>query len=308
MNNKIISDDGLVSARVVLASEADWLDAKITTMELEYPRLIHSEFMTHRMFSRNSASSRAIPFNKMKEQLYARPVRFGEANKGMQDKGEEFEAPIYIRHNDYENHSFSPTEAWNYALDRALEVAEAFYNTGYHKQVYNRLLEPFQMMKVVVTSTEWNNFFWLRDHPAADPTIAALARVMKHAMDIAPPVKIHYDDVYSYIHLPYVEEDEKKSLAKEDQIICSVARCAAVSYRNENYTVEKCREIYDRLVKDDPKHASALEHVARPMSYYDTMYSNVGVTHEDGAGWRWSGNFREWIQHRQLIDGHVKPY
>jgi thymidylate synthase ThyX len=95
-NQKVTSQDGLVSARVVLASRVEWLPTQITTMELEYPRIIHSEFMTHRMFSRNAASSRAIPFYKMKEQLEARPVRFGQANKGMQDKGEDYDGRVNV--------------------------------------------------------------------------------------------------------------------------------------------------------------------------------------------------------------------
>jgi hypothetical protein len=207
----------------------------------------------------------------------------------------------------------SPQNAWDLAKANALELAESFYKAGYHKQVYNRLLEPFQMIKVVVTATEWNNFFWLRNHPAADPTIAALAQVMKTAFEGAivniVPLKTQYEE--RYLHLPYVEEDELKSLAEKevsrfDLIQTSVARCAAVSYRNENYTLDKCKEIYTRLVGDDPKHASALEHVATPMFSY-TSVTDDGVTHMDRDQEMWSGNFKHWIQYRQLIDGHVMP-
>ena len=300
---------------------------RLTTLECEYPRIIHSEVMTHRMLSRNAASSRAIPFEKMLKQLNGRPVRFGAANKGMQDKGEEHteevSGPCY---------SGTAEEVWEDAKKEAEVFALAFKDAGYHKQVYNRLVEPFQMIKTVISATEWNNFFHLRLDGAADPTICELARCMKEAMGGSVPQELGPGEW----HLPYVHTERHgadnsqllflgsnarwdECLTSEQAIKVSSARCAAVSFRNEDYGLEKCLEVYARLVGDERVHASALEHQATPMRefIYDAGHPdrNVcsapctwepGITHTDRKADLWSGNFKGWIQHRQLVANHVK--
>ena len=167
----------------------------------------------------------------------------------------------------------SPEVAWNCAKNNAVAAAKSFYEADFHKQVYNRLLEPFQMMKTVVTATEWNNFFHLRLDSAADPTVYELARCMKEAMDTSTPQVLQPGEW----HLPYVSC--KYSTADGEDIFCigeefvtfgqaikvSTARCAAVSFRNEDYRLGKCLEVYNRLVGDERVHASALEHQATPM-------------------------------------------
>ena len=297
---------------------------RLTTFELSYPRIVHAEFMTHRMFSRNAASSRAIPFTKMVEQLGAMPVRFGQANSGMQDKGVEHNVPVYLYDEDY-----SYIDAWKIAQHNAEEVASAFNKAGFHKQVMNRLLEPFQFIKVVVTATEWANFFWLRDDGPADPTIAELARCMRAAYDSSVPLEL----LEGEYHLPYVNRsrssrfdnliysiedgDSEIELTVEDAIIVSGARCAAVSFRKTDYDLEKSKQVYDRLVGDDHKHGSALEHQAKVMMKIDhgdgffdpeNVPTNPntwedGVSHVDRDHNLWSGNFVGWIQNRKLIPG-----
>lgn len=286
------------------------------------------EVMTHRVLSRNAASSRAIPFEKMLKQLNGRPVRFGAANKGMQDKGNDFDAKIELDDNYY-----SAIEAWDYARREAMATAADFFRAGYHKQVYNRLVEPFQMMKTVVTATEWNNFFHLRLDGAADPTIHELARCMKEARDSSKPQELQAGEW----HLPYVcttvneytllqefwaDNYDGKILSAEEAIKVSAARCAAVSFRNEDYGLEKCLEVYERLVGDERVHASALEHQATPMEGMEFTYGdhaepkcNVpskgatwqeGVTHSGRFGDLYSGNFKGWIQHRQTVPNSTK--
>ena len=191
------------------------------------------------------------------------------------------------------------------------------------------------MMKTIVTATELYNFFWLRNDVAADPTLQELARCMKEAYDSSKPRVLSED----HWHLPYVNsryygltgerifDINGEDLTIEDAIKVSAARCAAVSFRNEDYGLEKCREVYDRLVGDERKHASALEHQARPIkemdnvpkgSNYPTEMINVpewaeswepGVSHSDRSGQLWSGNFKGWIQYRKLISGenHDEP-
>lgn len=283
---------------------------RLTTLECEYPRIIHQELLTHRMLSRNSASSRAIPFEKMKETLKGIPVRFGAANKGMQDKGEDYSAKIYRGWIEY-----SPEGWWGHAKWSAIGHAEEFHKAGFAKQIVNRLVEPFQMMKTVISATEWANFFSLRIDEAADPTIQELARCMKRAMDKSSPDKLQYGKW----HLPYVTDGEKDctEYTNDDLIKMSVARCAAVSFRNTDYPLAKCKEVYDRLVGDKNIHGSALEHCARPVYDHDAFGSPAysisypptwpsGVSHIGRDGSLWSGNFRGWIQYRKLIPNESK--
>jgi hypothetical protein len=251
----------------------------------------------------------------------------------MQDKGEDFDALVEIPSWSSGN-DLIPEEAWALAADCAMEWSESFYEAGYHKQVYNRLTEPFQMMKTVISGTEWNNFFWLRDDGAADPTIAELARCMREAREASMPTLLQagmwhlpyvktYMDTYGSIVYTITAEDQRTFTAAdfltlEDAIKVSCARSAAVSFRNVDYGVEKCREVYDRLVGDERKHASALEHAATPMQEYtgrtfgrenDPRIPATwqdGISHVDRKGQLWSGNFKGWVQHRKTIKGENK--
>jgi thymidylate synthase ThyX len=315
----------------ILADSINEQGNRLTTWEVEYARVVHADLMTHRMFSRNAASSRAIPFNKMVEQLRGMPVRFGANQSGMQDRGEGHDGlidlwtePSGIGESGYYS-CYEPEEAWEAARISATGFARAFQEAGYHKQVFNRLVEPFQMMKTIISATETANFFWLRDDKAADPTIAELARVMKEAQERSVPELLKAGEY----HLPYIDimrgngkrgysirvgnTDMAQVLTAEQAIKVSCARCAAVSYRNEGYGLEKSLEVYERLLGSDKKHASAFEHVATPMKtphfYNGTNMACLpgtwenGVSHMDRDGNLWSGNFCGWIQYRKTIDG-----
>ena len=336
----------MISAKVICDSVSE-AGIRITTMELNYPRIIHSELMTHRMFSRNAASSRAIPFEKMLQQLDGIPSRFGAAKAGMQDDGSEHNGLVSLEvYKDFDEPSDSglltvetaqitATAAWHWARDSATEFSKAFKDAGFHKQVYNRLTEPFQMIKVVVTATEWENFFWLRDDVMADPTLKELAGKMKVAMSESEPkllregeyhlpyVDVHYfcDDNFTppYFEQKYLVNDTNGQgffVSLEDAIKVSAARCAAVSYRNEDYGLEKCKQLYERLVGDERKHSSALEHIATPIKVArcepregfifvnDPAESDTwqeGVSHVDKSGQLWSANFKEWVQYRKTL-------
>lgn len=305
----------------VIADSISKAGVRLTTMEVEYPRIVHAEVMTHRMFSRNAASSRAIPFNRMKEQLTGIPTRFGQANAGMQDRGDAYDALVEGRKYELNGWgevtpAFTPEDAWEMAKEDALFWSEAFFNAGYAKQVVNRLSEPFQSIKVLISATEWDNWYWLRDDTAADPTISALAREMKSVQDASNPFSIAAGEY----HLPYVERirladgrliygdftDEGGFIEYtiEDALKVSSARSAAISFRNVNYGLEKCQQVYDRLVGDERKHSSAAEHQATPLAYLKGEGFPVGATHVDRNGNYWSGNFRGWLQFRQTIPGH----
>lgn len=295
----------------IIADSISPQGVRLTTYELIYPRIIHAELMTHRVFSRNAQSSRAVPVTKalgLVDEYYT-PVVWGSNKAGMA-AGEELSkdscnAVAYYWHS-----------AVKSCKDAAFKMAEA----GLHKQWANRCLEWFSPIKVIVTATEWDNFFWLRDDPeAAQPEIVELARKMKEARDSSRPKSLSPGEW----HLPYVHvwadyeangptlysvggEDvmEHEFIDLETAKKVSAACCAAVSYRN-NPSIEKCLEIYDKLFTGPKPHLSPVEHCATPL-YQPDHYMEIdwekGVTHMDRDGKLWSGNLKGWVQLRQLIN------
>jgi len=235
----------------------------------------------------------------------AMPVHWGMNQPGMQAQ---FELDECLQR--------SSQYLWKKAAKSAARIASALNKMGLHKQVVNRLLEPFQMMKTVVTATELDNFFYLRCHKDAQPEIKVLAEKMYEALLKAGPSEALYDGEW---HVPYVTRfrvgDGKlryadcngQELSVEDAIKVSASCCAQVSYRKNDETLEKALVIYDRLVDTKPVHASPFEHQATPMlRISDNQVGwEDGVTHLDKHGDLWSGNFKGFIQHRQLIEGHV---
>ncbi|YP_009966235.1 thymidylate synthase [Klebsiella phage KNP2] len=322
----------LISVKIV-ADSISPSGIRIITFELEYPRIIHSELMTHRLLSRNAMSSRAIPIKKMIEQVQqnpAMPVKFGKNQPGMQDAGE---------HSAQLGDGYSAEEWWKLAGLSAARFAAEFADAGYHKQIANRLLEPYQRMKTVVTATDWNNFFWLRVDPDADPTIYELAKAMKEASDNSIPDPLepgqwhtpYVDHVYGFEDIDdkecavfegycvLDEENKPVMLTLEEALAISASCCAQVSYRVLNTSKEKALDIYEKLVSGNKVHASPFEHQATPMTEYreiensdyltighinfprDPSSWEEGITHADRQGQLWSGNLRGWRQHRQLV-------
>lgn len=297
-----------ISAKIIADSMSPTGD-RITTFELEYPRFIHSEFLTHRLFSRNAASSRAIPVNKVIELILsdtAMPIHWGKNQPGMSAK-EECNACI---HADNEFEGFDREDWWKEARDAAIVHAQAYNDAGYHKQIVNRLLEPFTHIKVVCTATEYDNFFWLRRHPDAQPEIQELANRMWEASEASRPRMLST----GMWHVPYFSEgfwSPQMTVPLQDALAVSSSCCAQVSYRRLDESIEKARNIFARLVESKPVHASPFEHQATPMPTTQVgtaahlALHTEGVTHIAKDGSAWSGNFRGWIQHRQLIADHT---
>ncbi len=234
-----------ISAKVVLDSISG-TGKRITTLELVYPRFIHSELMTHRAFSRNSASSRAIPVERMIAMVQedpAMPVAWGKNTRGMQAKENIPEVDARIAQ-----------AVWESCLERSVESAKDMNNLGVHKQIVNRLLEPFMHMTTLVTATEWENFFTLRDHPDAQPEIQALAKEMRKALGESSPTLRMW-------HMPFINDTLHQPLNILGGV--SAARCARVSHLNHDGTnpeIEKDLTLARKLVKD--AHWSPFEHVA----------------------------------------------
>lgn len=314
------------SAKIVLDSIAPDHDARITTMELCYPRFIHAEAKTHRIMniddqqivfgedisvmnekslSRNAMSSRAIPVAKMLAQVRenpAMPIHWGANQPGMQAGAEHdtFVAiPAYLigAYADFwavhrwmdvlrelppdgERFAVPAQDAWRFAAWLAADMSQAFADAGYHKQVSNRPTEPYQWMRVIITATDWDNFFALRLSELADPNMYRLAGLMRDAIDNSNP------DVNA-IHMPYVSDSDRIQMPDPMQAaMASAARCARISFLNHDGS-------YPIIAKDlalattlrDAQHASPFEHVA--------FAANSKTVR--------SRNFQGWMQLREII-------
>lgn len=291
---------------------------RICTFILTYPRLIHSEMLTHRVFSRNAASSRAIPTKAIIQNLRDDPaeiVWWGKAMAGMQAKEELSGWQLKLA-----------KFGWATARELAILSARFMNAIGLHKQIANRVLEPFQNIRVVVTATEWNNFFALRNHKDAQPEFQLLASMMYSAMGSSTPEKLNPGEW----HMPYIETVRMpagnllygvyteraqgdfifKELPIEVCLKISASMAAQESYRKSDSSLEKAEAIWERLVGSAPVHASPTEHQAmvpnEPFNgqWFTGHVWEKGVTHQDREGNYWSGNFRNWIQHRQLLTNH----
>lgn len=314
----------MISAKIIADSISEAGD-RIVTWELQYPRFIHSEFMTHRVFSRNAASSRAIPVEtlmKMIEVEPAMPEEWGKNQAGMQAK-EVFSSQTEVMNCEW---------MWVKAAKSAVAHAKEMQEYGIHKQIANRVLEPFVHMKTVVTATEWDNFWWLRCHTDAQPEIRILAEKMYKLYKDNTPRELKSGEW----HMPYVDflrdfgtgeqtfysgdyekayvgEETLEEYTLEEALKISASCCAQVSFRKSDDSLDKAVRIYDRLVTSEPVHASPLEHQATPMDYFYLEDMNLkgdtwpeGITHVGQGGEKfWSGNFKGWIQNRQLISGNT---
>lgn len=268
----------------VIADSVSAAGKRIVTLELCYQRFIHSEVMTHRVFSRNAMSSRAIPVAKMIEQVRsqpAMPLHWGANRPGMR------------AHEEVKDKEMA-ADLWCRAAACAADIADQMNAIGLHKQVANRILEPFQWMRTIVTATEWDNFFELRDHEDAEPNFQNLARLMREAVAASTPVKRESPRDWTLPaehcwHLPYVTAEERRLVNVDLLPKISAARCARVSYLThdgENPDLVKDLLLFERLVGSEPMHASPIEHQAVP---FDSTYYP-------------SRNFRGWKQFRETYE------
>lgn len=187
-----------MQVEVILASRGSNGAPPIYTIRLRYPRIIHGEIMTHRVFSRNARSSRAVPVRTMLDEVLKTPFipwHWGKNQKGMQ-AGESFDE-LTIQ-------SFK--NVWQGASWQAITTAEALMSQGVHKQIPNRLLEPFSWIDTLITATDWKNFLHLRDHKDAEPHLQDLARLVKQAIDEAT---IWNRDEGEW-HLPYITNEDRR--------------------------------------------------------------------------------------------------
>lgn len=269
----------MISARII-ADSVSTSGSRLTTFVLRYPRFIHAEFMTHRTLSRNAASSRAIPVNKFIKDVLttpAVPVYWGSNKPGMQ-AGDEL-------------------VGWRLNLSKALwvlsgvamcGVAKMFEWIGLHKQIANRILEPWFYIEVVCTGTDFGNLYNLRAHKDAQPEFRELALQMIEAQKESQPKLLESGQW----HLPFITPFELDTYGEERCRRMSVARCARVSYKNHDGSapdLEKDLKLWKKLL--DSGHVSPFEHQASPML----------------GPYEVSGNFHGWSQYRKLLPNENRP-
>lgn len=252
---------------------------RITSAQVKYPRFILPQLNTHRVFSRSTASSRAVPTAKLIEMVRNEPVvpvHWGQNQAGMVAKTQIDKARA----------DFAKGE-WMKAANAAADTAQLLAEIGVHKQVVNRILEPFMWAETIITATEWDNFFKLRIADDAQPEIQALAKAIKKAMDESVPVPSPW-------HLPYLSEDELNDnsflgeYTKKAKI--SAARCARVSYLNHNKlkpSVDEDLKLADRLI--EAGHMSPFDHQA--------LFNNVEMYRNENR------NFQDWKPYRAILEG-----
>lgn len=326
-----------MQAEVILASKGPE-QSPIYTVRLRYPRIIHGEIMTHRVFSRNARSSRAVPVKTMLNEVSNTPFvpwHWGKNQKGMQANEEcnelvSMQAFLQSRlvHNkpstiEVEWVEHSRESAWLHAKTSAYKVAKAMMEAGYHKQIPNRLLEPFSWIDTLITSTEWDNFLWLRDHRDAEPHLQDLARLVQTALESADIQDLEPGKW----HLPYIKPEEdtfyvrkwlsenggsgnhhETRLKRTNEVFLklSAARCARISYKpfDGNASIERELERYDSLVTADRVHASPLEHQATPDKWIQVPSPNVIASYWDRASLH--GNLNGYIQYRKTVANEAK--
>lgn len=270
----------MIKAEIIADSISDEWDCpqRITSYILTYPRFIHSELMTHRVFSRNAASSRAIPVSKLINDVktnIARPVFWGRNQKGMQA----LEA--------LDTETITKCVAlWDEAAMSACEYAQKLVDLGAHKQIANRVIEPFCHMTTLLTGTDFENFFVLRAHKDAQPEFRVLATEMLKLYVRNSPVKMRDGE----FHIPFGEY-MPPGISLENRLKIATARAARVSYKtfDGSFDVEKDYELHDRLLESG--HMSPFEHCAENMSCE-----------------AYFGNFCGWRQYRKKFPQENKKY
>lgn len=299
------------AAKIIANSTASGVP--LTTMEVTFPRFILAEFNTHRVFSRNSASSRAIPVERRIAQVRENPFvpeAFTVNRRGMQ-------ATETLDDRD----GSKARDVWLRARDAAVEQADALVSLGVHKQHANRLLEPFCWHTVVVTATEWENFFNLRTDKAAQPEMQIVAKMMREAYEESVPRELQEGEW----HLPYLTDQDGREepvvarpvhgdivtgtgwrpYSTGEKIAVSVARCAAVSYERQNADkpFSEYKKRHDDLLAAG--HMSPFEHQAKVSTSGEIEnFLGMGASDAEPGSEGFIGNFRApWLQYRKTLAG-----
>lgn len=267
---------------------------RITTMVMRFPRCILPEVNTHRVFSRNSASSRARSFKTTLEPIMedAYVPLFTRNQKGMGGgwvNGKTYltASRYWMYDRDYAiastlrlllgdkfiqdkvgvmnwdaNYTYMIVHNWRELIDDYMEHYKAddvdeYDMPSIHKQNANRLLEPFMWHEALVTSTYWKNFLDLRISDGAQPEIKALAVLVRAVLHEHVPTP-------SWVHLPFGDPDAlplddwgKTS----DALLAAASECARISYKDRSSMKNNDNSALGRKLLEQ-KHMSPFEHIA----------------------------------------------
>jgi thymidylate synthase ThyX len=293
--------------KLLASSLSEDTGIRLDTFQVRYWRPIHGEVMTHRVFSRNASSSRAIPAASIWAREEVCVPRFRKNKPGMQPGD-------YLSDDEQAKAATIWLELAKLTQDYVQVLADKD-GLNIHKQWVNRPTEWYSYIDVLISSTEWSNFDALRVHPDAQDEIHALAAEMQRIRLAATPAVLPHGQW----HLPYVGEEDfddvsrmLKGRARPDGVqevlaqlgktrldlsprnailvAMSAARCCRVSYAKHDGsrpTIAEDMQRYLQLAGSSPIHASPLEHQARPL-----------LAHEDE---RHQGNFVGWAQFRKFL-------
>ena len=261
----------MISSKII--ADSTFNDSRLTTYVLTMPKFLFQELNKHRVFSSNAASSRAIPNKKMKELACFSPLVWGKNKSGMQ--AEETLSGWRL---------IASKSIWESAKRFNHLFAEALSIVGCHKQISNRLIEPFTYGTVILSGTYWMNFFNLRCEAAAEPHFGFLASLMleQYLENVPHPL---YEGEW---HIPFIKPEEA-SLPLRDRLVKSSARCARVSYNNfyGKDSMEDDLRLYESLKSQG--HWTPYEHQAQAV-----------------IGSNCNGNFsNSWRQHRQMLENSM---
>ncbi len=276
----------MTTSAKIIADNLSADDVRITTFEVTYPRFLMAELNTHRTIAKSSASSRAIPVVKRIHDVASYPfipAVFGKNMRGMQ--AEEVVS---------DREAAQARQIWQEMIGLSLKAAMMLEKLGVHKQFANRVLEPYAYATTVLTGTEWENFFKLRNHKAAQPEFQELARLMEETYKSTVP---HYNQ---NAHLPFIQPDEEQldiSILRR----VSSARCARVSYKSletgNPSTIDEDEKLCIRLMEEG--HMSPFDHVA-------TADRLITREHDDKLVWERKEDHRHfygWIPYRVELEG-----
>lgn len=304
----------MIEAKIIKDSINPY-DVRLTTWILKYPRWIHGEIMTHRHFSRNASSSRAIPISKIIKNVDENPAKpefWGANQAGMQaskeltnDEFVYYDTLLFELHDEFvlldENSNIKKTKigkldaaklAWEKASKCSIFHAQQLEKIGVHKQITNRVLEPFSHITVLLSGTDFENFFALRAHEAAQPEFQLLAYKMLDLYNNSTPDNV---DIGEW-HIPFSDK-MPEGITLEQKLKIAVARCARLSYMTFDGEInpEKDYELYDKLASSG--HYSAFEHCAKV----------IDLNNENDTQMNTFSNFRfTWIQYRKMLDNECR--
>ena len=324
-----------IHAEIVAHSLSPQGDELISVLAT-FPRIILAEINTHRMLSKNTSSSRAIPFKKMVEAIQNDPfipIAWQENHSGMQ--GNKYLNPNTVSH-------LAANKAWLRARDSAVKEAKELNDekmANVTKQLCNRLLEPFMWTTMLITGSKegWDNFFNLRcpqyhylfeffksrkeilkasknglyndgrklsDFTELDWLKVNAGQAEIHLMDLAEKI---YDTMNESTpkqlkagewHIPMISDLESVKLSTDEQIKLSVGRAANTSYT----VIGDGKELtLEQAVKIHDKckelnHSSVFEHCARVPSQYE--YDTSLKVEEKG----WFRNYKGFKSYRHIIE------